>query len=75
MFGIQILEQVQSGLRGVKSELNGNAIGLRAQAATDLAAMVSKSKALLKARAGDEKIIAIRNRRLSQNNLKQLAWP
>jgi prepilin-type processing-associated H-X9-DG protein len=73
MFGIQILEQLESGLRGVKSSTNAGQLLLQAQASTDLASLAAKTKDLLKARAADEAAIAAKNNRKSQNNLKQIA--
>ena len=74
MFGIQILEQVELGLRGFKAETQGGMLRVQAQASTDLAAMVGKTKELLKARAADETAIAARNLRKSQNNLRQIGF-
>jgi hypothetical protein len=72
MFGIQILEQVELGLRGFKAETNGGVLRVQAQAATDLAVMVGKTKELLKTRGADETVVAARNLRKSQNNLRQI---
>jgi prepilin-type processing-associated H-X9-DG protein len=72
MFGIQILEQLESGLRGFKAETKGGLVRLQARASTDLAAMVAKTKDLLKARAADETFIAAKNGRKAQNNLRQI---
>jgi hypothetical protein len=72
MFGIQILEKVESGLRGFKAEAKGALLRVQALAATDLVTMVAKNKELLKARAGDETYIAAKNRKKSQNNLRQI---
>jgi hypothetical protein len=72
MFGIQIVEQLESGLRRVKAEAQGSRLLLQAQASTDLAVMVGQTKDLVKTRTGDEAFIAVRNRKKSQNNLHQI---
>jgi hypothetical protein len=72
MFGIQILEKLESGLRGFKAEAKGALLRVQAQAATDLVTMVANNKELLKVRAGDESYIAAKNRKKSQNNLRQI---
>jgi hypothetical protein len=72
MFGIQILEQLESGLRRFRSDLNGGFLHLQAQAATDLSGMLAKNKDLLKTRAGDETVIAARHHRKIQNNLREI---
>jgi prepilin-type processing-associated H-X9-DG protein len=72
MFGIQVLEQLEMGLRRFKADTKGGLLRVAAQASTDLAAMAGKTKELLKARAADETLMAAKWRRKSQNNLRQI---
>jgi hypothetical protein len=72
MFGIQIVEQLESALRRFKSETKGSLLRVQALASTDLARMTGKTQDLIKARLSDEAYLAARSRRLAQNNLRQI---
>jgi hypothetical protein len=74
MFGIQIMEQLEAGLRGMRTDLKGGLLRVNAHAATDLTAMLAKNKELLKTRAGDEAMMALRQMRKIQNNLRQIGF-
>jgi hypothetical protein len=72
MFGMQIIEQLEKGLRATKLEVKGGLLRAQAKATTDLATMLTQTKGLLKAREADEAAIAMRNIRKNQHNLRQI---
>jgi hypothetical protein len=72
MLGIQVLEQLESGLRRVRSDLSASLVRLQAQAATDLTTMLARNKETLKRRAADPTVIAAKNFRKIQNSLRQI---
>jgi len=70
--GVLVLERLESALREAKAERRGNVVRLSARASTEPAALGAQSKALAKARQGDDGAKRVRLRRLSANNLKQI---
>jgi hypothetical protein len=72
MFGIQIVKQLESGLRRFRAETKGGLVRVEARALTDMAALAAKTNDVLQARAADESFVEARNRRKSLNNLRDI---
>jgi hypothetical protein len=69
---LQLLEQLDAGLRALKSELRDDLVHLSARADTDLVALTARVKVLAKELQQDEGARQARLRRKSANNLKQI---
>jgi hypothetical protein len=72
MFAIQVLEQLESGLRRVRTDIKDALARLQVHATTDLPSMLARNKEMLKKRADDPAVLAQRNVRKIQNNLRQI---
>src|SRR5262249_4943269 len=70
--GIQVVEQLELGLRKTQGQAKATVLLMQARAVTDLAAMAGKNKELLKARNADEAFVAAKNRRRSAMNLREI---
>lgn len=72
LFLTQVIKQLESGLRRAKIEQKDSDIHVSAQTKLDVDALKAQAKAEAGALAGDDTARIARQRRVSQNNLKQI---